>query len=74
MQAIITKLGWGTTLAAIIGGAFLLSKFTGAPIAVAAASAAFGALQKLRESASWPDAGLTAAPGVVAGAGAYFLG
>ena len=74
MSTIIAKLGWGTTLAALIGGAFLLSKFTGPSIAIGAASAAFGALQKMRESASWPDAGLTAAPGIAVGAGSYFVG
>jgi hypothetical protein len=71
---IITKLGWGATLAALIGGAFLLAKWTGPSIAMGAAAAAFGALQKMRESASWADAGLTAAPGVAVGASSYFLG
>lgn len=74
MRDILVKLGWGSSMALLVGAAFLLSKYAGYQAGIAAFSAGFAYLQKLRESGGWADAGLTAAPGVALGAGAYFVG
>lgn len=74
MKDLLPQLGYGSSVALLVGGAFLLAKFTSPSIAIAAFSAAHALLQKYRDNSGFGDAAVSASPGVALGAGSFFVG